>query len=249
MDVAERRAAPSEKQRSEDLIKLFPGSGGIALDIGARDGHYSILLAERFERVIALDLEKPEVDHPRVQCVAGNAAHLEHEDDSIDFVLCAEVLEHIPTAILATVCREIERVSKDRFLIGVPYRQDIRVGRTTCSSCGKTNPPWGHINSFDEARLRTLFPGSTPTAVSMVGTTIEQTNALAAKLMDFAGNPYGSYEQFEPCIHCGAQLVAPSEGTLAQKVARKVAFWSWQATNLVARPRAKWIHILFSKKS
>jgi cyclopropane fatty-acyl-phospholipid synthase-like methyltransferase len=183
MDVAERRAAPSEKQRSEDLVMLFPASGGVALDIGARDGHYSVLLAERFERVIALDLEKPEVTHPRVQCVAGNAAHLEFEDDSIDFVLCAEVLEHIPTAILAKVCREIERVSKDRFLIGVPYRQDIRVGRTTCSSCGKTNPPWGHINSFDEDRLRALFPGSRATKVSMVGKTIEQTNALASQWM------------------------------------------------------------------
>jgi hypothetical protein len=66
-------------------------------------------------------------------------------DDFFDFVLCAEVLEHIPTASLSRACSELGRVSKHYVLIGVPYRQDIRVGRTTCWSCRKKNPPWGHI--------------------------------------------------------------------------------------------------------
>src|SRR6185295_9096732 len=197
MSMAEHREGPAEKRRTEDLLRLMPAFGGTALDIGARDGHFSILLAERFDRVIALDLEKPAIDHPKVECVKGNAAELDVADRSMDFVFCAEVLEHIPPEILGRVCGEIERVSKGQILIGVPYKQDLRLGRTDCVSCRGRNPPWGHVNSFDERRLAELFPACKIDSVSFVGKTEAQTNSLSALLMDLAGNPYGTYEQQE----------------------------------------------------
>jgi 23S rRNA U2552 (ribose-2'-O)-methylase RlmE/FtsJ len=77
MDLTEYRATPAEQQRTEDLLRLIPARGSLTLDIGARDGHFSRLLADRFERVIALDLTEPDIADPRVQCVQGNAANLE----------------------------------------------------------------------------------------------------------------------------------------------------------------------------
>src|SRR6476660_211104 len=132
MDLIKYRASPLEKLRTADLLNLVPPSGRTALDIGARDGHFSVLLAQRFEKVIALDLTQPAIQHPRVDCVQGNAAQLNFPDKSIDFVFCAEVLEHIPSPVLPIVCQEIRRVAKQQILIGVPYKQDTRVGRTTC---------------------------------------------------------------------------------------------------------------------
>lgn len=249
MNLSAYRASAAEKQRTDDLVRLFPKSGQLALDIGARDGHFSLLLAECFDSVIALDLSLPEVEHPRVQCVQGNAAELPFDSRFVDFVLCAEVLEHIPTDILATVCREIERVSNDKILIGVPYRQDTRVGRTTCGGCGKINPPWGHVNCFDESRIAALFPACDIDVLSFVGTTTEQTNALSAKLMDWAGNPYGTYQQEEPCIHCGAALTPPPKRDLGQKLATKAAFWTKSASQILAKPRGKWMHVLLSKRA
>lgn len=248
IDLSKYRASPAEHQRTQDLCRLFPPGGDTALDIGARDGHFSLLLAEKFDKVIALDLSQPLVQHPRVQCVQGNAADLQFDNGSMDFVFCAEVLEHIPPDILALVCQEIERVSKDKILIGVPYRQDIRVGRTTCRACSKTNPPWGHVNSFDESRIAALFPGCALQTLSFVGSTTEQTNALAAKLMDWAGNPYGTYQQEEPCIHCGAPLQPAAPRNWGQKLSTKAAFWTQTVSKLHARPRGKWMHVLLSKR-
>lgn len=248
MDLFEYRASSAEKQRTDDLLRLFPSSGKVALDIGARDGHFSLLLTERFDRVIALDLSRPEIDHPQVQCVRGNAAALEFADKSMDFVFCAEVLEHIPPAILATVCQEIERVASAKILIGVSYRQDIRMGRTNCTACGKTNPPWGHVNSFDESRIAALFVGCKVDSISFVGTTTNQTNAISTRLMDLAGNPYGTYDQQEPCIHCGSALAPPPQRNLAQKLATKAAFLARGATQIFSRPRSNWIHVLLSRK-
>ena len=58
MVSSEYRASPNEQKRTWDLLSLTPLKGRRALDIGARDGHFSLLLAERFDEVIALDLRK-----------------------------------------------------------------------------------------------------------------------------------------------------------------------------------------------
>jgi hypothetical protein len=123
-------------------------------DIGAREGCFSRLLADRIDEVVTLDLEMPRIEHDRVRCVAGDATALQFDDGSFDAVLCAEVLEHIPPPGLQRACEEIARVTCGIAVIGVPFRQDTRVGRTTCAQCGRPNPPWGHVNEFDEPRLR-----------------------------------------------------------------------------------------------
>ncbi|MCV2356011.1 class I SAM-dependent methyltransferase [Paucibacter sp. B2R-40] len=247
MDLTDYRASSSEQQRTADLLRLMPTGGRYSLDIGARDGHFSLLMADRFERVTALDLTQPNISHPRIQCIKGNAAEMQFPDNAFDFVLCAEVLEHVPTAILQNVCQEIQRVASHQILIGVPYKQDIRVGRTTCYSCGRSNPPWGHVNSFDEQRIMKLFSSCKVDAISFVGSSTSQTNSLSTKLMDFAGNPYGTYSQEEPCVHCGRSLLPPPRRNPAQLVATKLAFWSCKATKLLAKPRGNWIHVVLRK--
>lgn len=247
MDLAEYRVSANEQLRTSDLLEHMPASGRTALDVGARDGHFSLLMAERFDKVFALDLTMPSISHPNVVCMIGNAATLEFPDRSVDFVFCAEVLEHIPQERLTDVCRELERVCNSKLLIGVPYQQDIRHGRTTCYSCMEKNPPWGHVNCFDEKFLRKLFPSMKVESITFVGKNTEQTNAISALLMDFAGNPYGTYDQEEPCIHCGQRLVPPPLRTFGQKVLTKLAFIARSATSPFSTPRANWIHVLFSK--
>ncbi len=249
MDLTEYRASALERQRSADLLNLMPKSGQKALDIGARDGHFSMLMAERFGEVTALDLTEPTISHPKIRCIQGNAAALEFKDEEFDFVFCAEVLEHVPSDILPQVCKEIERVARSQIVIGVPFQQDIRVGRTTCQSCKQINPPWGHVNSFTEDYIQHLFGNCRIDRASFVGTNSSRTNAVSTLLMDFAGNPYGTYNQEERCIHCGKQLTSPPKRTLPQLLATKLAFWSRNATELLAQPHANWIHVALTKKA
>ncbi|SFU65716.1 Methyltransferase domain-containing protein [Nitrosomonas eutropha] len=247
MHLAEYRASSLERQRTADLLRLMPMAGRNALDIGARDGHFSLLMADRFETVVALDLTEPNIFHPRVQCIQGNATEIQFSDNSFDFVFCAEVLEHVPTPVLHKVCQEIERVASHQILIGVPYKQDIRVGRTTCYSCGGKNPPWGHVNSFDEERITELFRSCAVEAISFCGVTTSQTNSLSTALMDFAGNPYGTYDQEEACIHCGHRLLLPPRRNVAQRIATKLAFFSHKATELFEKSRGNWVHVVLRK--
>jgi len=243
------RAHPREIERVSRLFDLMDRSGPTALDVGARDGHLSLQLAERFERVVALDLNLPHIEHPRVDCVQGDAAQLSFGDRSFHTVVCAEVLEHIPPALLPRVCREIARVAARHVVIGVPFKQDLRVDCCTCGSCGAINPPWGHVNSFDLQRLVDLMDGMVPAKVDYVGSTRAATNAMSAGLLRYAGNPYGTYEQDEPCVHCGQRLLPPAERNLAQKVATKLAHWGTTLQTALTPQRANWIHVLFERDS
>lgn len=249
MHFTTNRERTSEQLRTADLLRLVGNGNATALDVGARDGHLSLLLTESCDTVTALDLNLPAISHPRITCVKGDVTKLAFGDDSFDLVVCAEVLEHIHPHLLGIACSELTRVTRSRLLIGVPYQQDLRVGRTTCGTCGVGNPPWGHLNAFDEPGLRELFRSLSVEEVSLVGQNNERTNFIASFLMDLAGNPYGTYAQQEVCVACGASPTAPPPRSLIQKGLTKTAFWARYPTQLTSPAHANWIHILFAKGS
>jgi SAM-dependent methyltransferase len=241
-DFCSYRASASEQERTADLLQLIPKNRRSVLDIGARDGHFSKILTDFFSEVVALDLKKPEFDYPGVRTVAGDATRLQFADNSFDCVFCAEVLEHLPD--VEEACREIARVVRYEAIIGVPYRQDTRLGRTTCRNCGKICPPWGHVNRFDERKLAALFPGFRIDRRSYVGRWSTATNPLSTALMDLAGNPWGSYDQEEACIHCGSQLAPPpAERSAYQRAASAAAHYLTRMQQAFTPAQAKWIHL------
>ena len=244
---AQNRAHSSgeEQEREADLRRLIPKGYGSAIDAGARDGFYSLILADHFESVIALDLSKPPVEHPRITTVTGDLTRLPYPDGSFDVVFCTEVLEHIPQ--LENACSEIVRVCRHEAIIGVPYRQDIRIGRTTCQICGAKNPPWGHVNSIDEHRLKRLFRPMVATELSYVGSVRERTSVLTSWLMNMGGNPWGTYNHDTPCSRCGAKLVAPHHRSFTQRGCSAVALQIDTLLSAASRPHANWVHALFSK--
>jgi glycosyltransferase involved in cell wall biosynthesis len=247
IEMATYRNTPLERERISDLMNIMPKGHDSVLDVGARDGYLSRLLTEHFASVTALDMRKPSIAHDRINCVEGDVTRLEFASGSFDVVLCAEVLEHIPGKGLEQACRELSRVAKSHVVIGVPYRQDTRFGRTTCQSCGRSNPPWGHVNVFDERRLAEFFLPLRKVGLTFVGSSRSRTNALSSWLMDVAGNPWGTYDQEEVCIHCGQEIGKPAERNLAQKLCSRLAFSlnAAQARFISARPN--WIHMVFDK--
>ena len=247
MDLKTYRETPWERARIANLMEILPHQQESVLEIGARDGHISRLLAGHFKEVTALDLEKPRFQIDRVRPIQGDVCRLEFPDGFFDCVVCTEVLEHVPDVQKAAT--EISRVARYEIVVGVPYRQDLRLGRTTCASCLRTNPPWGHVNSFDESRLKRLFSKCDPAVTCFVWRNRERTSAVAAWLMDRAGNPWGTYHQDEPCIHCGAKLRPPSVLSMKQRALAGIAHRLNAVQRLLAKTRPNWIHLLFRKRA
>jgi SAM-dependent methyltransferase len=243
--LAGYRKSPAEIERTRDLMDIVPKNLSTVLDVGARDGHFSQLLAQHFESVTALDLTTPQFCFNRVLPVQGDVTKLQFPDNNFDLVFCAEVLEHIPA--LEKACSEIARVARHAVVIGVPYRQDTRLDRTTCGHCGKTNPPWGHVNTFDEHKIRSLFSDLLEIRTSFVGSTNDRTNPLSSWLMDLAGNPWGVYDQNEPCIYCGEQMSPPTSRPFAQKLIAGAALGLNRLQARFNPIHPIWIHMMFQK--
>jgi SAM-dependent methyltransferase len=226
-------------------MQLVPKGYQTVLDAGARDGYYSVQLADYFDSVTSLDLIKPDVDHERVTCVSGDLTNLSYPDKSFDVVFCTEVLEHVPA--LEKAVSEIKRVVKHVIVIGVPYKQDIRIGRATCVHCGKVSPPWGHVNAFDEHRIAKLFQPFRIANQLLTGEDREQTNALATWLTDIGRNPYGIYGRDQQCLHCGAALDEFPSRSFLHKASAGVGVRLMKMQSAVSKPHANWIHILFER--
>ena len=139
------------------------------------------------------------------------------------------------------------RISNKYLLIGVPYKQDIRVGKTTCSKCSRINPPWGHVNIFSKSKLLELFPIASAEQVHFVGKKKAKTNLVSSWLMNKAGNPTGTYDQDERCVFCKKTLIAPTNlNGKVKKYTAAAQFLDRIQKNFV-RKKPNWIHVLFRK--
>jgi SAM-dependent methyltransferase len=246
MDLQAYRQSEPEQARTADLLRILPRGRTSVLDVGARDWYHARLLTGYYGWVVALDLTPAPSEMRGVSGIVADALRLPFKDWSFDCVFCAEVLEHLKDVKRA--CAEIARVSRYDVVVGVPYLQDLRLGRTTCRTCGGVNPPWGHVNTFDEHRLALLFPGWTAACTSLVWETREATTGLAAALMTAAGHPWGTYDQEQPCLHCGAKLVPPeTPAPVWSRICSRLPSDINRIQERLTKPRARWLHVVFSR--
>jgi len=244
-DIKQYRRKEAEVQRVGSLMRMLPSNAVQVLEVGCRDGFITLKLAEKYPSVTALDLKLPQIDHPNVTCVRGDITSLSFDDGSFDLVICTEVLEHIPPEKLGKACRELMRVSRRYLLIGVPYKQDLRVHAMKCIHCGTINPTTGHVNTFDEQLLQTLFNDLPLGIVDYPGTGIYKTNRLSYSIYKRFGFPYGSYQQEEPCIHCGLPLKKPRLGVPARIACLFAKGMEFLQNKTGPSKSPVWIHILW----
>jgi SAM-dependent methyltransferase len=78
------------------------------LDVGCMDGrHVATICAD----VVALDIRVDPI-YPQPKYVTGDGCQLPFGDDTFDYVLSNQVLEHIPTVLKDSFCSEMTRVLK-----------------------------------------------------------------------------------------------------------------------------------------
>ncbi len=249
MDLKRYRAGEREQVRIGSVLEMLPADVSLrTLEIGSRDCYMTQMLAERYAQVIALDLEKPQIDMANVLAMQGNLLNLPLKDNSVNLAVCTEVLEHIPSEHLQQACDELLRVSSKYVLVGVPYKQDLRVNATYCSCCAKENPPTGHLNTFDTARLEQLFAAANVKECVYVLPGDYKTNAFTYWLYGKCKFPFGSYQQEEVCVHCGAKLTRPKINPLQRLIACVGKVVEIAQNRLFKSRKVIWIHILFEKK-
>jgi 2-polyprenyl-3-methyl-5-hydroxy-6-metoxy-1,4-benzoquinol methylase len=148
---------------TSDLDELLAATAARSvLDVGCGEGVLTEQWAERFERVVGVDLEHPDLQRqweqrsrPNLEFRAAEATALPFEADSFDLVCAIEVLEHLPDP--AAALEEMARVARRSLLVSAPREPLWRALNLLRGAYWRSlgNTP-GHVNHWSAQGLRTL---------------------------------------------------------------------------------------------
>jgi SAM-dependent methyltransferase len=153
---------PEDHERVRALAKLIPDANGTLLDIGCGNGLFlNYLNAEyghRFGTLVGIDRSEAALAHVQTDKQLANIDCIPIDDLQFDTVTCMEVLEHLPVATFSKALAEIARIARRTIIISVPYKEDLKASRCECPTCFTSFHPDYHMRTFDEYKLKTLFP-------------------------------------------------------------------------------------------
>jgi SAM-dependent methyltransferase len=150
--------------RLEYLVRRVSREGRV-LNIGAGTGLFEELALEKGLDVYSLDPNERIVSAIRSRlemkekAVVGYVQDIPFESGFFQTVVVSEVLEHLGERELEKALEEIHRVLErgGRILGTVPARENLREQLVVCPKCGERFHRWGHVQSFDTARVMILF--------------------------------------------------------------------------------------------
>lgn len=140
-------------------------AGARVLNVGVGDGSLEELAFQLGMDVYSLDIDEETVarlnERPQMkgQAKVGCLESIPFFDEAFDAVIVSEVLEHLPDEGLEKALSEIHRVlSRGGVIMGtVPARERLSEQLTVCPHCGERFHRWGHLQSFDQGRIRALL--------------------------------------------------------------------------------------------
>jgi SAM-dependent methyltransferase len=232
-----------ESQRIRQTMAMIPGGVRTVLDAGCGDGRILSCLAERY-RAVGVDVAHAALARgENRERVAGILSQLPFPDDAFDLVVACEVIEHIPERALPQVLLELRRVAKSYILVTVPYRETLEDASVRCP-CGWVFHKWGHLRTFDERRLISLYPDLVPCRIDYLGPAKSADPLWVKRIGQHWGGRYAAPDEDTICPSCGGRSFEMSGGNLLSEICH---YTGLLAGRLLPARRATWIGGLFQK--
>jgi len=130
------------------------------LNIGAGNGYLEASVTRLGWMMYTLDPDEGTVNwllEKGIWACRGRMENMPFADDSFDFVIASEVLEHLNAEQFDQGLAEVVRVMrKGAWFIGtVPYCENLVLNEVVCPRCQEVFHRWGHQRSFDLFTMRT----------------------------------------------------------------------------------------------
>lgn len=150
---------PDYEERIKLILDMLPGDINSLLDIGCGKGEIINSIRSQSPRLrnIGLDISHEALTYVDGLKIVGELPKIPLKDRDFDLVICLQVLEHIPNHLYQDSLREIERLSNRYLIVGVPFRENLRVKQVMCATCMRSSHSDGHLHSYDHDDMRRLF--------------------------------------------------------------------------------------------
>ncbi|MFA5050683.1 MAG: class I SAM-dependent methyltransferase [Patescibacteria group bacterium] len=150
----------AEVERVKSISNIIPKDVCTILDAGCGNGFFINFLKQKnsYTKLTGLDYSEEALKHVQTDKIQGDVTALPFADNSFDLVTCLEVLEHLPQEDLKKGISELQRVSKKYILITVPNDENLQHNLRMCPNCYCCFNTNFHVNSFNDAKLKNLFP-------------------------------------------------------------------------------------------
>lgn len=132
------------------------------LNIGAGNGFFEESSQKIGWDIYSLDPDENTIEtlsDKNIKAYRGSIEQMPFDDDTFDFVVASEVLEHLNDGQLDKGRKEVFRVLKNRgYFIGtVPYCENLSLNFVVCPRCEENFHRWGHEQSFDLRTIKDLL--------------------------------------------------------------------------------------------
>ena len=129
------------------------------LNIGVGNGYFELSAKKLGWKIVSLDPDRDVIEWLLKKEIAAHQGRIEDmsfSEDSLDFVVASEVLEHLNDEQLGKGLSETVKVlRKGGWFIGtVPYCEDLASNEVICPRCQEVFHRWGHQTSFDLNSMR-----------------------------------------------------------------------------------------------
>ncbi|MFA6888191.1 MAG: class I SAM-dependent methyltransferase [Candidatus Woesearchaeota archaeon] len=179
-----------EKILAEQIYYHFPNSVNTVLDVGCGDGYLSYYLQKKKPSLMYYGIDKSIIrlkrisqKVPFVKKALADITCIPLKSNSIDLVICSEVLEHISNYHKALT--ELLRVTKKYLIITIPNNQELT--QIICPHCQKKHYLSGHLHKFTKQSINTDLNQFSSAKITLISTfyTIYTYNKLTLKFPSF----------------------------------------------------------------
>jgi SAM-dependent methyltransferase len=232
-------------ERKRTVESLLPAGVKSILDVGSGKGEIVNNLHRDYQAV-ALDVSQIALTHVRCPRVLGTIEALPFADQSFNLVICLEVIEHLPDAAFRHGIQELQRVSENWMIVGVPYRENLCERTARCPSCRGYIHADTHFRRFESAeQLAGLFPQFCVKSHTLTGPFYRRSTRLGLCLQQRIGQIYLPWQPDFVCTWCGfvKSDLGSQELRLYGRAFRRINAW----LSHFNRPLPYWLIVLLQR--
>ena len=230
------------KEKVELILNYIPDDINSIIDIGCGNGIITNRLSEKYS-VTGVDASEQALKFVKTKKFHTSSAEIKVGNHSFDMVFSSELLEHLPRNTLINSIREFKRITKKYIFITVPNNEFLKKTFIKCDKCHHTFHAYGHLNSFDEAKLIDLIGDDfIRLKTDYFGPEIKIYNRILLKIRHKFANRWFLPNKYPICPKCGNTDFSKKKGNIISKICNGFNL-------MISGKKYYWLFILFERKN